>query len=77
MILGEYIKSRISKVLEYKKNSNNTIWYRLINRMKLTALIPDNLIEKVREYTQGKDITEPLIKALAQWIQTQKASAKT
>ncbi|MGR3319753.1 MAG: DUF2191 domain-containing protein [Candidatus Anammoxibacter sp.] len=40
--------------------------------MKITALIPDNLIEEVRDYTKGKNITESLIKALSEWIQMQK-----
>ena len=40
--------------------------------MKITALIPDNLIEEVKELTQGKNITESLIKALSEWIQMQK-----
>ena len=46
--------------------------YRIVYRMKITALIPDNLIEEVKEYTQGKNITESLIKALTEWIQMQK-----
>ena len=40
--------------------------------MKVTALIPDHLIEEVREYTKGKNITESLIKALTEWIEMQK-----
>ncbi len=40
--------------------------------MKVTALIPDNLIQEVREYTKGKNITESLIKALSEWIKMQK-----
>ncbi len=40
--------------------------------MKITALIPDNLIEEVKDYTNGKNITESLIKALSEWLQMQK-----
>ena len=40
--------------------------------MKVTALIPDNLIQEVKEYTKGKNITESLIKALSEWIKMQK-----
>ena len=40
--------------------------------MKVTALIPDDLIEEVREYTKGKNITDSLIKALSEWIEMQK-----
>ena len=32
--------------------------------MKITVLIPDNLIEEVKDYTKGKNITESLIKKL-------------
>ena len=40
--------------------------------MKITALISDKLIEEVKEFTKGKNITESLIKALSEWIQMQK-----
>ncbi len=46
--------------------------YRIVAIMKVTALIPDNLIEEVKEYTKGKNITESLIKALSEWIKMQK-----
>ncbi len=39
--------------------------------MKVTALIPDNLIQEVKEYTKGKNITESLIKAFSEWIKLQ------
>ena len=51
---------------------NNTIEDRIVNRMKITALISDKLIEEVKEFTKGKNITETLIKALSEWIQMQK-----
>ncbi len=40
--------------------------------MKVTALIPEELISEVKELTQGKNITESLIKALSEWVATQK-----
>ncbi len=40
--------------------------------MKVTALIPDKLIQEVKEYTKGKNITESLIRALSEWIKMQK-----
>jgi len=40
--------------------------------MKVTALIPDKLVSEVKELTQGKNITESLIKALSEWVATQK-----
>lgn len=51
---------------------NYTIAYRIIIIMKVTALIPDKLIEEVKEYTNGKNITESLIKALSEWLKMQK-----
>jgi hypothetical protein len=36
--------------------------------MKVTAIIPDEIITDVREYTEGKNITESLIKALTDWL---------
>ena len=40
--------------------------------MKVTALIPDKLIEEVKESTKGKNTTESLIKALSEWVKLQK-----
>ena len=51
---------------------NNTIVYRIIYRMKITALLPDRLIEDVKGHAKGKNTTESLIKALSEWIQMQK-----
>jgi hypothetical protein len=36
--------------------------------MKVTAIIPDEIISDVQEYTKGKNITESLIKALSDWL---------
>jgi hypothetical protein len=36
--------------------------------MKITALIPDDIINDVQEYTEGKNITDSLIKALSDWL---------
>ena len=35
--------------------------------MKITAILPDNLIEEVKEFTKGKNLTEGLIIALKEW----------
>lgn len=40
--------------------------------MKVTALIPDELVSEVRHLTAGKNITESLIIALNEWIALQK-----
>lgn len=36
--------------------------------MKVTAIIPDEIIKDVQEYTEGKNITESLVKALSDWL---------
>jgi len=40
--------------------------------MKVTALIPDDLVNEVKDLTHGKNITESLIFALSEWIRMQK-----
>lgn len=40
--------------------------------MKVTALIPDNLINEVKDLAHGKNITESLIVALREWSSIQK-----
>jgi hypothetical protein len=40
--------------------------------MKVTALIPDDLVSEVRDYSSGKNITESLIIALREWLSIQK-----
>ncbi len=40
--------------------------------MKVTAIIPDDIIREVQEYTEGKNITDSLIKALSDWIYSKK-----
>ncbi len=40
--------------------------------MKVTALIPDELIEKVKSKSGGKNITESLIIALKEYLNEQK-----
>lgn len=42
--------------------------YRIDHRMKVTALIPDQLIEEVRRFSGGKNITESLVVALDEWL---------
>jgi hypothetical protein len=36
--------------------------------MKITALIPDDIIADVQEYTEGKNITDSITKALSDWL---------
>ena len=36
--------------------------------MKVTAIIPDDIIRDVQSFTEGKNITDSLIKALNDWL---------
>jgi hypothetical protein len=40
--------------------------------MKVTALIPDKLVQEVQGFAKGKNLTESLVKALSEWNQQQK-----
>jgi hypothetical protein len=40
--------------------------------MKVTALIPDDLIHEVKDFAHGKNITDSLVIALRDWISVQK-----
>ena len=40
--------------------------------MKVTAILPDDLINKIKHYSKGKNITESLIIALKDWIALQR-----
>ncbi|MCB1192525.1 MAG: DUF2191 domain-containing protein [Leptospiraceae bacterium] len=40
--------------------------------MKVTAILPDELISDVRELTGGKNITDSIEKALLEWIKIAK-----
>ena len=39
--------------------------------MKVTALVPDALVARVREFAGGKNITDSLVKALSDWTAAQ------
>ncbi len=43
-----------------------------LQRMKVTALIPDTIIDEVKKYSKGKNITDSLMIALEDWIALQK-----
>ena len=46
------------------------IYIVFINRitMKITAIIPDDIIKDVQKFTEGKNITDSLITALNDWL---------
>ena len=41
-------------------------------RMKVTALMDDRLIDDVRVFSGGKNITESMVIALTEWLNIQK-----
>lgn len=46
----------------------NRIMYHILNRMKVTAIISDNLILELRKYAKGKNLTDSLTIALKEWL---------
>ncbi len=40
--------------------------------MKVTAILPDDLIDEIKQYSGGRNITESLVIALRDWIASQK-----
>ena len=48
------------------------ITYRIINTIKVTAIISGDLISEIKKYTKGKNITESLTIALKEWLALKK-----
>ena len=44
------------------------IFHRILYRMKVTAIIKDNLISEVRKLAKGENLTESLTIALKEWV---------
>ena len=40
--------------------------------MKVTALIPDDIVDEVKNYSGGKNITDAITIALKDWLKIQK-----
>lgn len=47
-------------------------FYFYLYDMKVTAILPDLLVEEVKSYTNEKTITKSLLTALSDWLQVQK-----
>jgi hypothetical protein len=43
--------------------------------MKVTALIPDELVNDIKHFAGGKNLTESLITALEEWLSLKKIHA--
>ena len=46
----------------------NTILYRIVCRMKVTAIIADELIYNVKAFTRSSTVTEAITIALKDWV---------
>jgi hypothetical protein len=55
-----------------KRSLTDTLLYRIVNRMKVTALLPDQLISEIKTYAKGKTLTESLTTVLEEWLQHKK-----
>ena len=40
--------------------------------MKVTAIIPDEIVRDIQKFTGGKNITDSLIRALSDWLYTKR-----
>jgi hypothetical protein len=49
--------------------------YRIMRRMKVTAIIDDQLIRETKELTQSSTTTEAIVKALKEWRDTRRIKA--
>ena len=54
------------------KRLTNTIDLRILHRMKVTAILPDDLVADVQKYSGGKNITDSLSLALTEWLRLAK-----
>ena len=45
-----------------------TITYRILYRMKITAIIADDLVNDVKKYTHSSTVTEALTIVLKDWV---------
>ena len=52
----------------------DTIHDRMEYRMKVTVLLPDQLIEEVKAHAKGQTLTESLTLALEEWLRLKKIS---
>ena len=46
--------------------------YRIVSHMKVTSILPDDLIHDVKRYSKGKNITDSLLIALREWLALRK-----
>ena len=51
-----------------KKQLTDTILYRTVYLMKVTAIIADDLVNNVKAYTRSSTVTEAITIALKDWV---------
>lgn len=49
----------------------DTMISRILDRMKVTAIIPDDLVTEIQKLAGGKNLTESIITALKEWAALQ------
>jgi hypothetical protein len=54
------------------QKTTNAIIDRIVNRMKVTAIIPDALVSEVQRLARRRNLTESIIAALTEWAALQK-----
>jgi hypothetical protein len=52
-----------------------TMRYRIVYLMKVTALIPDELINEVKALARGKNTTDAMIIAMSEWVSAKRLQA--
>ena len=53
----------------------HTIAYRMVSTMKVTAILPDDLVADVRHLARGKTLTDSLRTSLEDWTRNKRAVA--
>ena len=59
-----------SIIITKKLDKTKKISY--IIKMKVTAMIPDNLVNEVKQYNSGKNLSESLVVVLEEWVSLKK-----
>ena len=65
--IADYVTIK-NAFLQNKNILLNTIVYRITHRMKVTAIIADDLINNVKRYTRSSTVTEAITIALKDWV---------
>jgi len=62
----------VGRALSRQESLQDTIIHRMVYRMKVTALLPDQLVEEVKAHVKGQTLTESLTLALEEWLRLKK-----